>query len=150
MAPTWVRVLSALGRFGLAGVWLYSGVTKALDPVGTHQAVLAYKLLDYDTSYVVAVVLPAVEIVLGVCLLIGLFVRPVAVVSGLLFIGFIAGIASAWARGLTIDCGCFGGGGVDSSVTARTYLTEIVRDIVFILLAAVVMKWPFRRLAVYP
>ena len=24
---------------------------------------------------------------------------------------FLVGIISAWARGLTIDCGCFGGGG---------------------------------------
>ena len=26
-------------------------------------------------------------------------------------VAFIIGISQAWARGLTIDCGCFGGGG---------------------------------------
>jgi len=41
---------------------------------------------------------------------------------------FIGAIASAWARGLSIDCGCFGGGGkIDPSQTK--YLQEIIRDI---------------------
>ena len=31
----------------------------------------------------------------------------------LLMVAFIIGISQAWARGLTIDCGCFGGGGAD-------------------------------------
>ena len=30
------------------------------------------------------------------------------VVSSLFFIAFIIGISSAWARGLEINCGCFG------------------------------------------
>jgi hypothetical protein len=40
---------------------------------------------------------------------------------------FIAGIASAWARGLSIDCGCFGTGGQVAPGATR-YLEEIVRD----------------------
>ena len=55
--------------------------------------------------------LPFVEIVLGVLLVLGLFTRPAAIVSTLLMVAFIIGISQAWARGLTIDCGCFGGGG---------------------------------------
>ena len=64
-----------------------------------------------DLAGWIGLALPFVEIVLGVLLVLGLFTRPVAIVSTLLMVAFIIGISQAWARGLTIDCGCFGGGG---------------------------------------
>ena len=43
-------------------------------------------------------------------------------------------MTQAWARGLSIDCGCFGGGGaVDPEQTA--YGRELLRDAGFLLLA---------------
>ena len=48
----------------------------------------------------------------------GLLTRPVAVLSALMLAGFVIGIASAWARGLQIECGCFGGGGYDPQAAA--------------------------------
>jgi hypothetical protein len=50
------------------------------------------------------------------------------VVSALLFVAFIVGIASVWARGIEIDCGCFGGGGYDPDAAA-SYPWEIARDV---------------------
>ena len=48
---------------------------------------------------------------------------------------FIAGVTQAWARGLSIDCGCFGGGGaVAPDQTA--YGRELLRDAGFLLMAA--------------
>jgi hypothetical protein len=48
---------------------------------------------------------------------------------------FVVGVAQAWARGLSIDCGCFGGGGaVAPGDTA--YLQELMRDTSFLVLAA--------------
>jgi hypothetical protein len=41
---------------------------------------------------------------------------------------FIGGIASAWARGLSIDCGCFGHGGAIEPSQTR-YPQEIARDL---------------------
>ncbi len=41
---------------------------------------------------------------------------------------FIIGIASVWARGITIDCGCFGGGGYDADAASQ-YPWEIARDV---------------------
>jgi uncharacterized membrane protein YphA (DoxX/SURF4 family) len=57
----------------------------------------------------------------------GLFARGAAVVSALLFLAFIVGIASVWARGIEIDCGCFGGGGVKAGASSD-YPWEIARD----------------------
>jgi hypothetical protein len=65
----------------------------------------------------------------------------VAVVSGLLLLVLIAAIVQSWARGLTIDCGCFGGGG-QVSVGQTQYPQEIARDTGFFLLAVWLMVRP--------
>ena len=48
--------------------------------------------------------------------------------STLLMVAFIVGISQAWARGLTIDCGCFGGGGQIGAAETQ-YPQEIARDV---------------------
>jgi uncharacterized membrane protein YphA (DoxX/SURF4 family) len=132
------RALDAVGtlvRLGLAAVWLVSGVLKALDPDQTFVAVRAYDVLPEAGVEVVAAVLPFLEIALGLLLLVGAGTRAVAVLSALLLVAFLAGVSQAWARGLSIDCGCFGGGGaVDPGNT--TYVQEILRDTGFLALAA--------------
>ncbi len=70
----------------------------------------AYRLLPESVVPVVGHGLPILEILVGLCLVLGLLTRVTAVVSGLLLLAFIIGISSAWARGLQIECGCFGGG----------------------------------------
>ena len=75
--------------------------------------------------------LPILEVVIGVMLVLGVLVRLAGVVSAVLFVAFIVGIASAWARGLQIDCGCFGGGGYDPDAESK-YPWEIARDVVLL------------------
>ena len=60
-------------------------------------------------------------------LLLGLATRPAAWASVVLLLVFIGATASVWARGLQIDCGCFGGGG-RSAADATSYLRDIGRD----------------------
>ena len=83
----------------------------------------------------VGLALPFVEVVLGVLLVLGLFTRIAAAVGTVLMVAFIIGIAQAWARGLTIDCGCFGGGG-QIGVNDTKYPQEIARDASFALAGA--------------
>lgn len=132
------RVLDVVGtpaRLGLAAVWLLSGIPKALDPDRTYVAVRAYDVLPRLGVELVAGILPWLEIALAVLLLLGLGTRAVAVASAGLLLAFMAGVTQAWVRGLSIDCGCFGGGGqVEPGQTA--YLQELVRDTGFLLLAA--------------
>ena len=64
---------------------------------------------------------------------------------------FIAAIASVWARGLLIDCGCFGGGGeIDPSLKSqvhRAYFTEIMRDLGLALTALYLYLFPYGKLS---
>ncbi|GHE25300.1 hypothetical protein Shyd_85920 [Streptomyces hydrogenans] len=107
------------------------------------QAVRAFRVLPEAWVEMVAYGMPALEIGLSLLLLFGVGGRLGAVVSTVLLMVFITGLVQAWARGLSVDCGCFGGGGeVDPSETR--YGQEISRDLV---LFAVSLWLCFRRSA---
>ena len=86
-------------------------------------------------------------LVAGVVLaLVGVLVHFVGAAALLTLIGVIA---SVWARGLSIDCGCFGGGGA-ADVDGWDYAGEIARDLGFLALAAWLTVFPRSPLALGP
>lgn len=119
--------ISFAARLLVGGVWIVAGLLKLPDPAASVRAVRAYQLLPEAIVPAVGYALPIIEVLVGVSLVIGLLVRIGAVLSGVLFLAFIVGISAAWARGLQIDCGCFGGGGYDANATEK-YPWEIARD----------------------
>jgi uncharacterized membrane protein YphA (DoxX/SURF4 family) len=139
----WVGLLA---RLVTGGVWIVAGATKLLDPAQSVAAVRAYQLLPGSLAQSVGQLLPVVEVVVGLTLVVGLLTRGAAVVSALLFVAFIIGIASVWARGISIDCGCFGGGGYDPDATSK-YPWEIARDAALLVASLLVVRLPATRLA---
>ena len=128
----WIGVLA---RLVVGGVWLAAGLLKLPDPTENVRAVRAYQLLPESLVPVVGHALPILEILVGVCLLAGVLVRANAVLSIVLLLAFIIGISSAWARGLSIDCGCFGGGGGPAENAQAKYPWELARDFGLLLLS---------------
>ncbi|WP_246210206.1 MauE/DoxX family redox-associated membrane protein [Nocardioides piscis] len=133
--------MGLVARLVTGGVWIVAGAIKIPDPSSSVRAVRAYELLPESVVPAVGLALPVVEVVIGVCLVLGLLTRWMGVLSALLFVAFIVGIASAWARGLSIDCGCFGGGGEIEDATAK-YPWEIARDVGLLLLSGWLVVWP--------
>ncbi|WP_193608314.1 MauE/DoxX family redox-associated membrane protein [Nocardioides lijunqiniae] len=131
--------LGLVARLVTGGVWIYAGAVKLPDPYASVQAVRAYELLPSSVAEAVGYLLPPLEIVVGLALVLGLLTRGAAVVSAVLFVVFIIGIASVWARGMEIDCGCFGGGGFDPDARSN-YPWEIARDAA-LLLASCYLVW---------
>ncbi len=81
---------------------------KLLDPNDFAQAIANYKLLPDNFINILAIILPWIEISAGLLLLFGVSVKENSIIiSGMLII-FIIAIAISLARGLNIDCGCFG------------------------------------------
>lgn len=141
--PAWI---STVARIVVGGVLVVAGALKVADPQASVTAVRAYELLPDGAATVVGWGLPFVEIVLGVLLVAGYAVRPAALATGVLLVVFVAAVASAAARGLSIDCGCFGGGGsVPAGETA--YAVEIVRDLGLLALTVWLVARPQSRLA---
>jgi len=131
--PAWV---STICRFVLAGVWLWAGLAKVADPSTAVLAVRAYDIVPEVLVKPVAWGLPFMEIGLAALLALGISIRIAGAFSLTLFLAFIAGVGSAWARGLQIECGCFGGGGADPAATGLRYALEIARDACFAAMAA--------------
>jgi len=140
-----------LARLILGGVLLAAGGLKVSKPTDSANAVAAYKLLPINIAHLFGYALPWFEVALGILLIAGILLRPAAIAGGLIMLVFIAAIASAWARGLLLDCGCFGGGGeIDPSLADqvhRTYFIEIMRDLGLALTALYLYFFPYGKLS---
>ncbi len=92
----------------LAAVFLTAGIAKLLSGGDFVLAVWNFELLSMKASKWVAMVLPWIEIALGVWLLVPWQRTLALVASGLLLLFFSAVLFSALWRGIDIACGCFG------------------------------------------
>jgi len=128
-------------RLVLGAVWVLAALSKLADPAQSVRAVRAYALLPEAIVPAVGFGLPVLEAGIGVLLVAGIGTRVVAALSALLLAAFVVGIASAWARGLQIDCGCFGGGGVAADATAQ-YPWDIARDAVLLVTSVALVVRP--------
>ncbi|NDB17779.1 MAG: DoxX family membrane protein [Actinobacteria bacterium] len=131
----WHPLTATVARVALAGVLGFAGAIKLIEDQGTRRrAILAYRLpgMSVDAADIVGLLLPAFEVALAVCLLLGLFVRLSGLATAVLMAVFIVGIVSVWVRGYSIDCGCFGGGGdIDPAGRHARYAQEVLRDLLF-------------------
>lgn len=129
--PDRSRLLDVVGlaaRVVLGAVLVLAGALKVTSPKASADAVHAYQVLPYDIGTYVGYALPIVEILVGLLIIVGLFTRAGAGFGTVLMVVFIAGISQAWARGISIDCGCFGGGGTVAA-DQTSYGLEIARDV---------------------
>lgn len=119
------RVLLIVGRVVLAGIFLAAAIGKLKPLAGMPWTVASVKIslamfaMGVDSYQIlpawavspVAHFLPFFEIVLAIWLLSGFVLRLSSLLSTLAICLFIYAMFSAWRRGLTINCGCFGQGG---------------------------------------
>jgi len=137
-AQPWLGLIS---RLVLGGVLFIAGYLKVGTPDKSQMAVRAYEVLPISLANLIGLLLPYVEIGIGLLLILGVYTRISAALGGAIMVIFIVAIAQAWARGLTIDCGCFGGGG-QVAASETKYLSEIMRDTGLVLLALYLIRYP--------
>ncbi len=111
-------------RLAAAAVWLTAGIAKLPEIESFRVEVERYLILPHALVVPFAYVLPFLEVGLGLYLAGGLFVRGSSLVGTLLMALFIAAQTQAWARGLSIDCGCFG-----SLAQSRVGIATVLRDL---------------------
>jgi putative oxidoreductase len=129
--------LVCIVRFILGLVFLYASVGKILDPKAFAENLIAYRIFDSPQMLkYVAVTLPWIEWICGICLILGVFVRSVSALATLLLITFLAGMISALLRGLEIHCGCFG------SPQETIGAFSLLRDGFFCLVSLIVLLSP--------
>jgi uncharacterized membrane protein YphA (DoxX/SURF4 family) len=142
--------LTLAARIILGATLLAAGILKIKHPLEAASSVRVYKLLPVSLANILGYSLPPIEIGLAIFLLVGIWVKRVGAISGILMVVFIIAVGQAWARKLAINCGCFGNGGVtaDGKVHPLTYLTEIIRDIGLAALAYYLYRYPHGKLSI--
>ena len=143
-AQPWIGLIA---RLTLGGVLFIAGYLKVSAPDKSQMAVRAYDMLPISVANTLGLILPFIEVAMGALLILGSLTRVVAALGGLTMVIFIIAISQAWARGLNIDCGCFGGGGAVEPGQTK-YLQEILRDTGLALLAAYLIRYPVTKFSV--
>lgn len=101
------RRLVALLRIGLGALFVMAALPKLQDPAAFAEAVSHYHLMGDTPGRVLALVLPAVELLAGVALLLGVMHAGAAALVLGMMVMFTGAVGIALARGLDISCGCF-------------------------------------------
>jgi uncharacterized membrane protein YphA (DoxX/SURF4 family) len=107
-SPRWIPWLGVALRIGAAAVWIVAGAAKIPQMGSFRILVQRYGILPDVLAGPFAFILPFLEIGIGLYLAAGFLVRGAALAGTLLFAAFLTAQVSAWARGIQLDCGCFG------------------------------------------
>jgi putative oxidoreductase len=120
-------VMLFIVRLALAAIFIYAGVLKIVDPAIFAKEIDNYQMLPYLLVTLLAVILPWVEVMCGILLILGKWLRGASLILIALNIVFIIAISAALLRGLDISCGCFGAGASD-----QVGIRKIAEDIIFL------------------
>ncbi len=104
---SWIGWARFLGCVFLGVVFLVAGATKAVDPGRFYVTLPDYGITGL-ASTVIALTVPAIEIGLGIALVLRWRIRRASALAALFMGGFVAIIAWGWWRGTLEECGCFG------------------------------------------
>lgn len=136
--------LIILFRLVLGYIFVDAGFDKILHPDTFARAIGNYHLLPWGLENAFAIVLPWVELLLGLGLIIGIYVDGSAVLSGALLLFFIFAIASAILRGYNIECGC----GLREGQMVG--MGKIVEDLVLLVMSIMILFRREKRCEYYP
>jgi uncharacterized membrane protein YphA (DoxX/SURF4 family) len=115
-------------RLILGVVFIYASLEKIQNPAGFAQAIYNYRMVPEALINIMAIVLPWLELICGILIIVGVFVRGSALLIGAMLAVFIVALSSAILRGLDISCGCFtleGGRGIAGKTLVEDILLMV-------------------------
>ncbi len=119
------KYLVFAARLILGVVFIYASLEKIQNPEGFAEVIYNYRMVPESLINIMAIVLPWLELICGVLIIVGVFVRGSALLIGAMLAVFIVALSSAILRGLDISCGCFTlEGGRD--IAGRTLVEDVL------------------------
>tara|TARA_B100001123_G_C14992383_1_gene900112 strand:+ start:322 stop:774 length:453 start_codon:yes stop_codon:yes gene_type:complete len=136
-----------IARLILGGVFIYASLDKIAHPVEFAKAIGNYHVVPFGLENLMALALPWLELIAGICLIAGIMVDGATIMVILMNIVFIFAISQALARGISIECGCFS---VTTEGGDNIGIQTILRDIGYLVLATVVWYRQEKQLEFFP
>lgn len=130
----WVRLI-------LGSIFILASVDKIYDPAAFAQVVHNYQILPDELINLTAILLPWIELIVGILLMGGMWLPGAATLANALLGAFLAALVFNAARGLNVHCGCFGSTGSGNASVVWYFL----RDAVFLMLSAYLFARVFRK-----
>lgn len=130
-------------RVLLGVMLLYASFDKIIDPSKFARAIANYQFIPFAFSNLFAIILPWIELYVGVCLILGIFVDGASLITMGMMAIFIVALSQAMIRGLDIECGCFKG-------ASEIGIRRIVEDIIWFGMAYILWRRAERPWEIYP
>ncbi len=119
------KICFNLVRIGLGFVFIIAAVPKILHPADFAGAVFNYQILPPLLVNPFALVLPWIELEVGILLVAGWWLESAVVLADILLFVFLSVAGFNLARGLNVSCGCFGSGGAGHSAGMITFSRDL-------------------------
>jgi len=122
-------------RLVLGLVFIAAALPKLADPPGFAKAIWAYELFPGWSLNPLALTLPWLELLCGLALCLGFWLRAAALWIGALLLSFCLALTINLARHHPVDCGCFGDSAPKTQAERLTDMRwTILRDVGLLLL----------------
>jgi uncharacterized membrane protein YphA (DoxX/SURF4 family) len=113
-------------------VFAYAALNKLGDLRSFASEVHNFRIVPVALENLVAITLPWIELVAALALVGGIRARPAAWITTVLMAAFTIAVVAALARGLDIECGCFG-----TADASRVGLRKVVENLGLLAVSAV-------------
>jgi len=129
-------ILILLTHYLIAGVLLFSGVSKIIYPENFIKVLnTTLGFLGEDILMLIATLLPVIEIALGLMLILKIKVNETLIATVILFTAFLLFAIYGTIKGFDVDCGCFG-----SSVSSEFGIGMIFRNFSLTIITIILYK----------
>ncbi len=119
-----------VARWILGGVFIYASYDKILHPAGFSKIIYNYQIVPDGLINLTALVLPMLELIMGIFFWIGFWMPGTVMLSNILLVSYMGALTFNLARGLDINCGCF-----STSSGSSINIETILWDAAFLLLS---------------
>ena len=123
------KYLQFAARLFVGFIFVYAGIGKIAEPQVFAKEIFNYHILPDYTINFIALILPWLELIIGIFLIAGVHVRASAIIASISMLVFIAAVLSAMFRGLDINCGCF------ADTVVMVGWKKVIEDLVILIAA---------------
>ncbi len=102
--------VTLVSRLFIGGMYIYASFYKIIEPASFAKSIWQYHMMPGSLINLMALVLPWLELIIGLALIFGFAYKGAAWWANILLVLFLVALASTIARGLDIECGCFKAG----------------------------------------
>lgn len=94
-------------RIIIGSIFIYASYDKIIHPDRFADVIMDYRILPLSLVNISAIWLPFLELLLGLLIIKGTWIRPCSLLMIVLCLLFIGEISYSLAKGINLNCGCF-------------------------------------------